>query len=289
MATLAALAAGFARPAAILTTVNAATQRVPARDVLRGRELHRRRSASASTSARCARYLARMGFQQAPTVTEPGEFAIRGGLIDLFPPGARGAGPARPLRRRARQRPPLRPRDPAHHRDGEARRARAGLRGHPRRRRRSSASAPATATHVRRRRPRRPALRGDQRRPQAPGLRALAAVLPRAARDALRLPPRRAGPPRRPDRRRPRRPLGRARRPVRRPRRSAGGEVEARHRLQAGARRARSTSTTPPGTRPSPAARCTSSPPCRSRSAPASSTPAAASAATSPPSASRSS
>ena len=38
----------------------------------------------------CGGYLARMGFQQAPTVTEPGEFAIRGGLIDLYPPGARG-------------------------------------------------------------------------------------------------------------------------------------------------------------------------------------------------------
>ena len=34
MATLAALAAGFSRPAAILTTVNAATQRVPARETL---------------------------------------------------------------------------------------------------------------------------------------------------------------------------------------------------------------------------------------------------------------
>ena len=88
MATLAALAAGFARPAAILTTVNAATQRVPPRDVL----------AAASFTAevggrldvgRLRGYLARMGFQQAPTVTEPGEFAIRGGLIDLFPPGAR--------------------------------------------------------------------------------------------------------------------------------------------------------------------------------------------------------
>ena len=113
MATLAALAGGFARPAAILTTVNAATQRVPARDVL---------AAASFTAAVGERidvaalrgYLARMGFQQAPTVTEPGEFAIRGGLIDLFPPGARGAGPARPLRRRAGKRPPLRPRDPAH-------------------------------------------------------------------------------------------------------------------------------------------------------------------------------
>ena len=40
--------------------------------------------------AELRRYLARMGFTQAPTVTEPGEFAIRGGLIDLYPPGARG-------------------------------------------------------------------------------------------------------------------------------------------------------------------------------------------------------
>ena len=89
MATLAALAAGFDRPAALLTTVNAATQRVPARAVV----------AASSFTAKVGEridvgelrgYLARMGFQQAPTVTEPGEFAIRGGLIDLYPPGARG-------------------------------------------------------------------------------------------------------------------------------------------------------------------------------------------------------
>jgi len=86
MATLAALAAGFDRPAAVLTTVNAATQRVPARAVLR----------AASFTAEVGRridldglrgYLARMGYQQAPTVTEPGEFAVRGGLVDLYPPG----------------------------------------------------------------------------------------------------------------------------------------------------------------------------------------------------------
>ena len=28
-----------------------------------------------------------MGFTQAPTVREPGDFAVRGGLIDVFPPG----------------------------------------------------------------------------------------------------------------------------------------------------------------------------------------------------------
>ncbi len=88
MATLAALAGGFTRPAAILTTINAATQRVPARDVLAAASMTAAVGQRIDVAALRA-YLARMGFQQAPTVTEPGEFAIRGGLIDLFPPGAR--------------------------------------------------------------------------------------------------------------------------------------------------------------------------------------------------------
>ncbi|MEM9852244.1 MAG: transcription-repair coupling factor, partial [Pseudomonadota bacterium] len=35
-------------------------------------------------------FFARMGFVQAPTVTEPGDYAVRGGLIDVYPPGATG-------------------------------------------------------------------------------------------------------------------------------------------------------------------------------------------------------
>ena len=35
-------------------------------------------------------YLARMGFAQCPTVTEPGDFAVRGGIIDIYPPGEGG-------------------------------------------------------------------------------------------------------------------------------------------------------------------------------------------------------
>ncbi|MBT8474110.1 MAG: transcription-repair coupling factor, partial [Alphaproteobacteria bacterium] len=35
-------------------------------------------------------FLVRMGFVQAPTVTEPGDYAIRGGIIDIFPPGEGG-------------------------------------------------------------------------------------------------------------------------------------------------------------------------------------------------------
>jgi transcription-repair coupling factor (superfamily II helicase) len=89
MATLSALADGFSRPAAVLTTVNAATQAVPARDVVAGASLAAEVGGRLDVAV-LRGYLARMGYGQAPTVTEPGEFAVRGGLIDLWPPGARG-------------------------------------------------------------------------------------------------------------------------------------------------------------------------------------------------------
>ncbi|MEO1551618.1 MAG: transcription-repair coupling factor, partial [Pseudomonadota bacterium] len=87
MACLATLADGFARPALVLTTLNAAMQRVPAREIV----------AEASFVADVGRqidvealksFLARMGYAPAPTVLEPGDFAVRGGLIDIYPPGA---------------------------------------------------------------------------------------------------------------------------------------------------------------------------------------------------------
>ncbi|MEM9811611.1 MAG: transcription-repair coupling factor [Pseudomonadota bacterium] len=89
MATLATLAEGVERPSILLTTLNAVMQRVPAREVV----------AEASFSAtvgqrldeaRLRAWLVRMGFAQAPTVTEPGDFAVRGGLIDIYPPGEMG-------------------------------------------------------------------------------------------------------------------------------------------------------------------------------------------------------
>ncbi|MEM9640713.1 MAG: transcription-repair coupling factor [Pseudomonadota bacterium] len=87
MSVLAALSVGVDGPAVLLTTLAAATQYVPSRRVVAG----------ASFTAEVGRqidlealrgFLARMGYNQAPTVTEPGDFAIRGGLIDIFPPGA---------------------------------------------------------------------------------------------------------------------------------------------------------------------------------------------------------
>jgi transcription-repair coupling factor (superfamily II helicase) len=91
-ATLAALAQGFDRPAALLTTVNAATQRVPARAALRGASFTAEVGARLDLAA-LRGWLARMGFQQAATVTEPGAFAVRGGIVDVYPPGP--AGPVR--------------------------------------------------------------------------------------------------------------------------------------------------------------------------------------------------
>ncbi|MFV0475499.1 MAG: transcription-repair coupling factor [Pikeienuella sp.] len=87
MATLAALAEGLAAPTIILATVNAATLRAPARaDVANG-------SWSAAVGQRVdldglTDHLTRAGFNRASTVSEPGDFALRGGIVDIFPPGA---------------------------------------------------------------------------------------------------------------------------------------------------------------------------------------------------------
>ena len=92
MAVMAALARGMGGPFALLTTLNAATQRVPPRDVLR--ESSFTAEVGRRVDERALRdFLVRMGFTQAPTVVEPGDYAIRGGIIDVYPPG--DAGPVR--------------------------------------------------------------------------------------------------------------------------------------------------------------------------------------------------
>ncbi len=86
MATLAALAHGFDRSSVILTTLNAATQRVPARHLLAQTSFTARAGLQVDVKALTA-WLSRMGFNRASTVIEPGDFAVRGGIIDIFPPG----------------------------------------------------------------------------------------------------------------------------------------------------------------------------------------------------------
>jgi len=89
MATLAALAQGLPGPFVLLTTVNAATQRLPARDVLRHSAFSARVGRRVDEAA-LKTFLSRMGFSPVATVTEPGDYAIRGGIVDIFPPGPGG-------------------------------------------------------------------------------------------------------------------------------------------------------------------------------------------------------
>ncbi|MGR3486284.1 MAG: transcription-repair coupling factor [Paracoccaceae bacterium] len=89
MATLATLAHGLPGRFVLLTTLNAATQYVPPRATLREAAFSARVGGRVDEDA-LRRFLVRMGFTQAPTVTEPGDYAIRGGIIDVYPPGEGG-------------------------------------------------------------------------------------------------------------------------------------------------------------------------------------------------------
>ena len=89
MATLAVLADGLPGPFVLLTTLNAATQKVPARDVVRAASF-RAVVGERVDEARLKGFLARMGFSPVSTVAEPGDYALRGGIVDIFPPGPGG-------------------------------------------------------------------------------------------------------------------------------------------------------------------------------------------------------
>ncbi len=89
MATLAGLVHGMPKQYILLTTLNAATQRIPMRSVLEtaafsAKVMHR------IDEDKLRQFLAGMGFVRAPTVMEAGDYAIRGGIIDIFPPGQSG-------------------------------------------------------------------------------------------------------------------------------------------------------------------------------------------------------
>jgi transcription-repair coupling factor (superfamily II helicase) len=86
MATLAALTHAMPARFVLLTTLNAATQRVPAREVLR-EAAFTARVGDRVEEGRLRAFLTRMGFAQTPTVLEPGDYAVRGGIIDVYPPG----------------------------------------------------------------------------------------------------------------------------------------------------------------------------------------------------------
>lgn len=87
MATLAKLALGARKhPTVVLTTVNAIVQRVPSRAFIK-RTTKALAPGQRIDMARLTQRLALMGYTRSGTVMEPGEYAVRGGILDLYPPG----------------------------------------------------------------------------------------------------------------------------------------------------------------------------------------------------------
>ena len=86
VATLARLLEPANHPPILLTTVNALVQRVPPRDAFRGATLAVRAGGTADSDA-ILRFLEANGYNRVGTVREPGEYASRGGILDLYPAG----------------------------------------------------------------------------------------------------------------------------------------------------------------------------------------------------------
>jgi transcription-repair coupling factor (superfamily II helicase) len=88
LTTLARLArlTGSDKPLIVLTTVNAAVQRVPARDTVAAQALSVAPGHVVPMDSIIA-WLEHNGYNRSSTVREPGEYAVRGGILDLFPAG----------------------------------------------------------------------------------------------------------------------------------------------------------------------------------------------------------
>jgi len=71
----------------VLTTVNAVVQRVPPRAFIAASSM-RLAAGNAVSMQELVERLEVSGYGRAGTVTDPGQYAVRGGILDLYPPGA---------------------------------------------------------------------------------------------------------------------------------------------------------------------------------------------------------
>src|ERR1700746_3375352 len=78
--------AGSDKPLIVLTTVNAIVQRVPARETIAAEALSVAPGHVVPMDTIVA-WLEHNGYNRSSTVREPGEYAVRGGILDLFPAG----------------------------------------------------------------------------------------------------------------------------------------------------------------------------------------------------------
>jgi transcription-repair coupling factor (superfamily II helicase) len=87
IAALAKLALGTRKePTLVLTTVNAVLQRVPSRAFIK-QGVKSLAPGQRVDMARLVKRLELAGYVRSGAVMEPGEYAVRGGILDLFPPG----------------------------------------------------------------------------------------------------------------------------------------------------------------------------------------------------------
>src|SRR5262249_30830009 len=88
MTTLARLCrlVGSERPLIVLTTVNAIVQRVPSRDFVAAQALSVA-PGNVIPMDSIVSWLEHNGYSRSSTVREAGEYAVRGGILDLFPGG----------------------------------------------------------------------------------------------------------------------------------------------------------------------------------------------------------
>src|SRR5262245_3857353 len=77
---------GRDKPSILLTTVNASLQRVPTRDFVATHALSVAPGNVIGMQG-IIEWLELNGFTRTSTVREPGEYAVRGGILDLYPPG----------------------------------------------------------------------------------------------------------------------------------------------------------------------------------------------------------
>src|SRR6201999_3276031 len=77
---------GSEKPLIVLTTVNAIVQRVPARDAVAAQALSVAPGQVVPMDSIVA-WLEHNGYTRSSTVRGPGEYAVRGGILDLFPAG----------------------------------------------------------------------------------------------------------------------------------------------------------------------------------------------------------
>ena len=77
---------GSEKPLIVLTTVNAVVQRVPARELVAAQALSVAPGHVVPMDS-IVSWLEHNGYNRSSTVREPGEYAVRGGILDLFPAG----------------------------------------------------------------------------------------------------------------------------------------------------------------------------------------------------------